>query len=278
MFQGRALLVATQHAKEKVMAPLLQEALGVFCEVRSDFNTDQFGTFTGEVARVASPLDTLRAKCYAAMDRYLVDLAVASEGSFGPHPSLYFIPADDEFVMLADRKNKLEIFARELSTETNFGQTEVTRWDELKAFAIEHKFPTHALILKNAPENFTTVVKGITQWDRLEMVFSEFRQKQTRVFVETDMRACFNPTRMNVIEEATKKLIKKILSVCPQCQMPGFDAVELISGLPCSWCGSPTRSVLSVIYQCTHCQYRSEKKYPNEKTVEDPAACDRCNP
>ena len=41
-------------------------------------------------------------------------------------------------------------------------------------------------------------------------------------FIETDMRAFKNPTRMEAIEKATENLIENIQSECPKCQSPGF--------------------------------------------------------
>lgn len=92
------------------------------------------------------------------------------------------------------------------------------------------------------------------------------------------MRAMYNPTRMSVIEKATGKLLDKINSQCPSCNMPGFDITDTKRGLPCSWCGNPTRSIVSVISRCKHCGYEMEKKYPDNKKFEDPMYCDECNP
>ena len=58
MFQNRQLLIATKHNKERVIAPLLEEALGVTCVVNDTFDTDTLGTFTGEVERTLDPLAT----------------------------------------------------------------------------------------------------------------------------------------------------------------------------------------------------------------------------
>lgn len=33
-------------------------------------------------------------------------LGIASEGSFGPHPSMFFISADDEFLIYMDKKQQ----------------------------------------------------------------------------------------------------------------------------------------------------------------------------
>lgn len=52
LFGGRSLVIATRHQKEKVIAPLLEDALGVKCFTIADLNTDLLGTFSGEVALV----------------------------------------------------------------------------------------------------------------------------------------------------------------------------------------------------------------------------------
>ncbi|MFX8844708.1 hypothetical protein ABTM93_19885, partial [Acinetobacter baumannii] len=80
-FEGRKLLIATQHQKEKVIRPLLEKELKVRCDTVANLNTDVFGTFTGETERKEDPLTTLRNKCSWAMREANYDLAVASEGS-----------------------------------------------------------------------------------------------------------------------------------------------------------------------------------------------------
>jgi len=92
------------------------------------------------------------------------------------------------------------------------------------------------------------------------------------------MRAMYNPTRMNVIESATKKLVEKINSLCPNCKTPGFEITDAIKGLPCEHCNFTTRGIKSYIYSCQKCFYKSEKIYPNGKQKEEAMYCDVCNP
>ena len=218
-FQSRKLAIATKHHKEKVIAPLLSEALQVECRVNKDFDTDILGTFTGEKARTDDPVTAARKKCMAVMDQMDCDLAIASEGSFGPHPSLIFIPADDEIVILVDRKNQIEIIAREISTSTNFNAKSVETWEELKTFAEQIGFPSHALIIRKDEKDVENIRKGINDWNRLKETFDLFTNQYGRMHVETDMRAMYNPTRMKVIEKATHNLLEKIKSTCPSCQI-----------------------------------------------------------
>jgi hypothetical protein len=278
MFKGRSLVVATKHEKEKVIAPILEKELGVNCFVASNFDTDELGTFTGEVERKDDPLTTIKNKCLLAMEINNCDLAIASEGSFGPHPSLYFVPADDELLLFFDKKNSLEIIVRELSTETNFNGADIKTKLELNEFAAKANFPSHGLILRPAKDDFTEIVKGITNIEKLNTTFNYFISSFGTAFIETDMRAMFNPIRMKVIERAAIKLTEKINSRCPSCNTPGFGVTDTKKGLPCQSCNSPTQSTFSYMYTCKKCSFVKEEKFPKGKFTEDPMYCDVCNP
>lgn len=278
MFNGRRLLIVTKHQKEKVIAPLLEKELGVKCMVTENFDTDVLGTFTGEIERVHDPVTTARNKCHMAMELSDCDLAIASEGSFRLHPALYFIHADEEILLLVDKKNDLEIIVRELSTETNYNGEEIKTEKELIDFAKRVKFPSHALIIRKAKEDSNLITKGITDWDQLKNICNQMLNKYGIVYIETDMRAMYNPTRMSVIEKGVRKLIYKIRSICPQCNTPGFGITNATQGLLCKLCGFPTRSTFSYIYTCNKCSFTREELYPHKKLKEDPSYCDNCNP
>lgn len=278
MFEGRKIVIATKHKKEEAIAPILKAELGLEGFVLDDYDTDVFGTFTGEVERVGSPIETLRKKAERAMDYSGVDLAISSEGSFGPHPTIFFVPAGDELLMLMDRKNDLEIVARSINTDTNFGSAEVQSEDELLAFAERSLFPSHGLILSVYNENHPEFIKGITSKDSLLSAFRELKKNTKQVHVQTDMRAMYNPTRMKNISIACHVLMKNIKSVCPVCSTPGFSVADVRSGLPCSLCGRPTKSTLAHQYVCKKCGKEEIRTYPNLKVEEDPTFCDYCNP
>lgn len=278
MFAGRTLLIVTKHEKEKVIAPILEKEFGVKCVVTANFDTDQLGTFTGEIERKEDPVSTLRKKCLLALEFSNCDLGIASEGSFGPHPSLYYTHADDEFLILIDKKNDLEIIVRELSTDTNFNAKEIHTEEELKAFANQSKFPSHGLILRSHKNDFAHLKKDISDWESLLKIYNELLQLQGKAYVETDMRAMKNPTRMKVIEKVTANLVAKINSVCPQCNTPGFGITDVKKGLPCETCNIPTRSTMSYVYVCANCQFTEEEDKPHGKFAESPEFCDHCNP
>ena len=278
MFKDRRLLIATKHFKERVIAPILEKELGVVCITNGNFDTDKLGTFTGEIERELDPISTVREKCLQAMKMNNCDLGVASEGSFCPHPTLFFIHSDEEFLIFIDKLNNIEVIVRELSTSTNFNGKLISNESELLEFADKVKFPSHGLILRKSKEENLDIQKGISDMDELQIIFFNLFSKYNSVYVETDMRAMYNPSRMKVIEKATEKLVVKIKSICPNCQMPGFGITDAKKGLKCSLCGLPTNSVLSYIYECKHCHFIKEEKFPHQKTTEDPGYCDYCNP
>ncbi len=277
-FKNRNIVLATMHSKETVIQPILEKSLGVTVLLPQGLNTDKLGTFTGEVERKDDQLVTLRIKCLMAMEMTNSDIAVASEGSFGAHPSAFFAHANDELVMLMDTKHNLEVVARELTTDTNFSGSAIESEKQLREFATKALFPSHRLILRNGENKKDKLVKGIGDWETLIMCYNEIIYEYGQVYAETDMRAMHNPTRMRVIAKATSQLVEKLNSRCPVCHTPGFSVNQVKDGLPCMLCGQPTRSTLAHISNCAHCHFSSELLYPNEKKQEDPMYCDHCKP
>lgn len=275
--EGREIVIATKHQKEKVIAPLLKKAFQFRCSPAT-IDTDQLGTFTGEIERTLSPLDAARKKCEIALDVTGADLAISSEGSFGAHPFIPFCKANEEFVLLFDRQNGLEIFGKSITLDTNFDGCYVSNYKETINFSKKVGFPEHALILRDKKNGSEIFAKGISEWTQLEAKVSKLFRNYSQLWIETDMRAMYNPTRMKAIGAATENLIEKMKSLCPSCDYPGFWVDTANAGLPCSYCGSPTNSTLSYEYACMKCDYRSVKMSPHNKQHEEPMYCDRCNP
>lgn len=277
VFKNRPLVIGTMHGKEQVIAPVLESSIGVNCFIPAAFNTDTLGTFSGEIERVLDSVETVRKKCLMAMDATGCDMGIANEGSFGPHPSIPFLHADDEWLIFIDRKHQIEILVRELSFETNYQGREVAPGDDLEDFLRSVKFPQHSVMVRPL-DNPCEWIKGLCSKEALTHAFNTINASDKRCWIETDMRAMHNPTRMGVIEKAARKLVTAILSTCPSCSMPGFVVTADTRGLPCELCGLPTSSVLSHIYTCKHCSFEQEMHFPFGKELEDPMYCQHCNP
>lgn len=278
LFAGRQLAIGTKHQKEEVIAPVFESALHVKPVVPPGLDTDLLGTFTGETERAHDALTCAKKKCLMAMELTGCDMAVASEGSFGAHPQLPFAHAHEEILVFTDRKHDLEIVWRELSLKTNFSGKFVSSYQELEEFAEQALFPSHALILRKSPDETIHIFKGIVRPQVLRTGYNYLSRIYRQVYVETDMRAMFNPMRMQAIQKVAGKLVEKICTCCTSCGAPGFGLTDVERGLPCSACHHPTRSIKSYIYRCEKCFHKEIKLYPDEKTTEDPMYCDNCNP
>jgi ribosomal protein S27AE len=272
--QHKPIVIGTKHQKDRVITPPLASRLGLQPFLPAHFDTDCFGTFTGEIPRTDSPQDTLRKKCRAAMDITGCSLGIASEGSFGPHPGIPFLPANDELLIFLDDVHGYEIIVHERSADTNFNARPISSWHDLAAFAECIDFPTHGIILRAG----NILLKDIQDWDTLRDAYATFSQTEQPISAETDMRAMHNPRRMQVIAQATNKLVEQILSLCPDCGAPGFVVRQREPGLPCGQCGLPTPSALRAIKTCIACDARVILEYPDGKTREDPGRCAWCNP
>lgn len=280
VFHGCTAVLGTKHGKERVIAPVLDEHLGLRVSVPADFDSDRFGTFTREVDRAGSQLEAARRKARAAMDQTGHALGLASEGSFGPHPAVGLLSANLEIVVLIDRRHDLEIVGRSLSPGAVMAHETVGSVDEALAWAGRVGFPEHGLVVRRSPDDAHGMIKGIVNETMLVEAIEQFLQQPhvRSVFVETDLRAHMNPTRMENIRVATLDLVENAQRACPDCSRPGFSIDEARPGLPCAWCGLPTNATLAHVYRCSHCSYAEAQRYPHGRETAQPGQCPFCNP
>lgn len=282
LFTNRLAVLATMHQKEKAIAPILEAELGIHVTVPKNFNTDSFGTFTRKINRINTQIATARLKAEKALELTGETLAIASEGSFAPHPSTPFLASNREIVIILDKKHNLEIIGEEFSIETNHNHIVVESVEQAFEFADKIGFPEHGLVVmfSEYPPSSQQITQGIITPEQLvESVNYVLENSPTgKAHLETDMRAMYNPTRMNNIAKATQDLVRKINSLCPKCSAPGFAITHKIPGLPCAICHSPTLVTLTVIYQCQKCGFSQQKPFPHTSKYADPAQCMYCNP
>ncbi|MBW4432531.1 MAG: hypothetical protein KME28_12555 [Pelatocladus maniniholoensis HA4357-MV3] len=282
LFTNRIAVLATKHQKEKVIAPILEAELGIKIIVPDNFDTDAFGTFTREVKRPGNQIEAARLKAKKVLELTGETLAIASEGSFSPHPEIPFISSNREVLILLDQIHDLEIIGEELSTKTNHDYLVVESVEQALQFAQKVGFPEHGLIVMfdESPKHSTEVIKGIiTEAKLIEAVNFVLKNSSTgKAHVETDMRAMYNPTRMKNIAKATHNLLKKINNCCPKCSTPGFEINKIIRGLPCALCYLPTSLTRAVIYECQKCGFTQEELFPYGNEYAEPVNCNYCNP
>jgi len=278
-YEGKKIALLTKHQKEKVIIPLMEREIGCKVIAETKYDTDGFGTFSREKKRRGTQLQTAKKKATKAMSLLKTDIAIASEGSFNKHP--YFtIPWNIEVVMLYDRKDRLVISGVCENWDTNHNNMFVSSIKEVRDFADRIGFPEHYIILRPDTNDSKKIIKGINDKEWLEDAFNWCKIKSQKgvAFIETDMRAFANPTRMKNIEKATENLIKKIKQLCPKCGRPGFDVTKSIKGLPCICCGMPSEFTLKNICKCQSCKYIIEIEFPEGRRYSLPENCHYCNP
>lgn len=253
--------------------PLLERELGLTIQASAGLNTDCFGTFTREIERAGSQLDAARAKIAAAFQMFpATRIGIASEGSFGPHPHLPFVALGRELVLFYDRTTRLELSGYDASSDTNFAHRVVSNIDEVIAFADQIDFPKHGLVIiaskRGEPDTARYVIKDALTHSALEAAVQKVLADSGQAFIETDMRADRNPTRMAAIARATADLVRRCRSRCPDCAYPGFDITERLVELPCEWCGEPTRLIHTLVLACNACGHRIDKPASDRVTAD----------
>ena len=267
----------TKHKKEKVIAPKFLKMFDAEIIHTDGYDTDELGTFTRDKARYGDQLDAARRKARIGMEITGLEYGIASEGSFNSDPFVGLLPWNHEIIIFIDDVLGIEIIGSSKSAAIS-SQSKIRNWKELAKFARLNKFPTHHLVLRPDDENHPVFQKGISNRLILEEAFNQAMKlsKTKKVFVEHDLRAFANPTRMKNIGNATTDLIHKLKSLCPNCHTPGFQITKVKSGLPCAICDMETRETFEKIFTCNTCDYEKSEFVKKEKA--DPAKCNFCNP
>jgi len=268
----------TQHGKEGVIASVLDTALGCRVERVTGYDTDLLGTFTRDIPRAGMQLEAARRKARIGMQLSGLSLGLASEGSFGADPFAGMFPWNVEFLIFIDDERGLEVVGVAQGA-ASLSHLLTDNWAAASAYAKQAGFPAHHLVLRPEGEDDPRIRKGIVTWAELEAAFAWALAASAsgRVFVETDLRAHANPTRMDNIRLAAEDLVKKLNSFCPSCGTPGFWIVERVDGLPCEACGAPTRETRAEVHGCLKCAHR-ETRERADRQYADPGRCDYCNP
>lgn len=277
MLQEARILVATKHRKEEVIAPPLEQHFNATVIVPNDFDTDQYGTFDGTIKRVDIAYDTAVKKAKDAAMRYGFRFAIASEGSFGPHPMLGLIPGDMEHVVFYDNELQKAVCEVEVSAMTNFSHLDLRQGDDPSHFLQNIQFGTHALNVRGLAHD-AILAKGIVDeavlYDLLQSAFKSY----SVIRLETDMRAMHNPTRMHVIALAANKLAKRLSRLCPACQHYGFGDVTLSGALSCVSCGGESTLHKERELGCVFCDFTFSMPRNDGLQAADPQYCLACNP
>jgi len=283
-YAGRLIALATQHGKQQVLARPLRHGLGLTLRHAASVNTDRFGSFAGDQVRSADAPTTCRLKAEAALEALDLDLGIASEGSFGPHPAVPFLAIGQEWLTLVDRRDGFVISQPMLCSHTNFGSCAAADPEACASWLRQVAFPSHALMVRphagERADPLPWLAKGIhgaaelAQWMAVAVDLSPLGL----AWLETDMRAHCNPTRMASIRRLAFRLVRRVGATCPACEAPGWGLVSTRAGLPCRACGLATELVQLEEFGCVACSHRRLLPRRDGLTAADPGHCPYCNP
>lgn len=275
-YKNKRILLASKHQKEQAIYPVVHEMLGATLDV-SSLDTDQFGTFTGEIPRPLTPYETCILKAKTAANETGHRFSMANEGSFGPHPSNPFVASGHEIMVFVDSDNGWIVSEQLVTEKTNYTTMLIypeTTIDNVLDAAL---FPSHGLTLQSGDRS-VVIAKGITTHRQLEDAMASGFQDHSSLFLSTDMRAMVNPTRMASIRELATKLVKRIMTPCPDCGLPGFGFKYHSGSLPCEACGAASNMYAFENFACIECAYLEKKPRQDGLKKSDPTYCNDCNP
>jgi len=255
----------SKHRKSQQLAPVLYE-IGIELVEIDFFDTDQLGTFAGEVERRLSPSECALVKAKKAAELSGLNVGLGSEGSFGGGPMGGLLNWNQEIVCLYQQAPELIIYA---SAEGPTALRSI-KADNLDALISKMSdFEQQRWIVRCADG----ILKGLSQTEVIALHQAAFTEWP--VVLEPDLRAMHSPLRQIMIQKAALNLAERLQSRCPHCDAVDFWPDEREFGPACQLCGYPTNEVKSLVTNCKSCGYKASEtllETGNERF------CDQCNP
>ena len=273
-YRGSQITFATMHGKELLAHDVFLNILGATVSAPQGLDTDQFGTFAGDIPRTLTPKDACRVKARLGMQIAGTPLGLASEGSFrsgfGP------IVEHREILMFIDDDLGLELVEGTLTTSPLGPGRTVHTAAHARAYAKTLGFPHQGIILQTTTGTVTTTHKTPFDLDQIETTVEALLAAGSAVAVLPDYRAHRAPFRADTLRDLSTHMARRLATPCPRCDTPGFGRISVEHGLPCADCGFSTRVIAADIHGCGRCDHQT--RIPRPETRANPRWCDWCNP
>jgi len=271
-YRGRQVAVGTRHGKQDQFRPAFTEILGAHLVTPPNLDTDQFGTFSGEISRPGAAVAAARAKARLAMEVTGLPLGLSTEASYGRLPDGN-CPGHEEIVLFVDSELHIEVLEGNRTTSVPGSSHAVARGADVPAYLLAG-LPNQALIVRGEDVD---PVKGITGVADLHTAVATVSalSAHSLAIVEPDLRAHHNPSRRVVLTTLAERLARRLATACPACGAPGFGQVDNEYGLPCRVCATPTPAAWRAVQGCPRCPHTTTVAVAESG---DPALCPACNP
>ena len=263
------------HGKETIFSEPMRS---VGFAVRAiGLDTDAFGTFAGEKARIGSAREVVVKKAQAALAQAQLPIGLASEGTFSAHPAVPYLTINYELAAFVDVEDDVVVIGDAAKVSATPAPITITYCDETALEQVTTWFPSQAaIVVDRTCEPVKVFAKGCTDENSLRTaVQNAFTAGANEIVIEPDLRAHCCADRRDVIALAVADLCTRLKSHCPACGQRGFGKATTKGGLPCQLCELPTTQIAAEIWQCPKCETEVEHPRPG---FADPTHCDRCNP
>ncbi len=278
-YAGSVATLATKHRKLPLIGPALEAAVGLRV-VEIEIDTDVLGTFTGDVPRSGTPLETAIAKARLGISASGARVGLASEGTIGPDRTMPFALSDEEIVVLVDDDAGLVVWESVTSFEIVAASAALRPGDDADGLLERAGFPGHRLVVRPNSGPIHPIEKGIGTRRELAAAIAAAASASSDGLarVENDLRAHSSPSRQVVIAAAAERLAERLARRCPECFAPGWGPTGYLYGVPCAICETEVQVPRAKVSGCQACGSSSMEAiaYPGGKA--DPGQCPECNP
>lgn len=272
-YSKQSIVFATMHGKERFAAHPFREAVGAEVVAPDHLDTDQLGTFAGDVPRLLSPRAAARVKARLGMQITGLPYGLASEGSFG---SSLIGTETTEILLFVDAERGFELVERSSGATPLPPAQSVATIGSALDFARRIGFPAQGVLLRESRGPITVTHKDVTALSALAELVERGLDDGAALTVLPDHRAHRSPSRADRIRTLCDWMARRLATRCPGCATPGYGVVDVERDLPCSLCDAPTSTTAAEILGCPVCDHRERRT--NSARRADPVECDRCNP
>ena len=274
-YAGAQIAFATMHGKEHLARPPFGDTLGADVVAPEGLDTDQFGTFSGEIPRNLSPGAAARVKARLGMTMAGTPYGLASEGSFSS--GLGFLVEHHEVLIFIDDIRGLELVEGTITTSPLPPGKTITTVDAALTYATAIGYPEQGLVLQGGATG-EVIHKDLNTIEALSHATLQLLRHtpERSVIISPDYRAHRCSSRADVITSLAQKMARRLDTPCSRCFTPGFGQISIERGLLCSECGQPTHVIAADILGCGLCPHTV--RAPRTNRVASPQWCDACNP
>ena len=274
-YAGTRIAFATMHGKEQLARHPFLDTLGAEVIAPADLDTDQFGTFSGEIARTLSPRAAALVKARLGMQLAGVPYGLASEGSF--NSGLGFLVEHHEVLIFIDEIRDLELVEGTITTSPLPPGRSISTLEAALTYSRAIGHPEQGLLLRGGAAG-ERIQKDFDTAEQLSDAVGRMLELTSGrpVTISPDFRAHRCPSRAEIITILAQRMGRRLAIPCPNCHTFGFGQVDIERGLRCSDCGEPTRMIAADISGCGRCPHIV--RTPRTDQCASPQWCDYCNP